>query len=1067
MKKLLSMACVLMLAAFLLSVAAFATTGPDGSVTVKPVETILKQATCDKGGIKKVVTGDVTTYERIPALGHLEKEVVENLEKGDCTDTESVDTYDAVLYCTRCNKVLERQEQTRPASHTKPEDESLVEIVEPTCGEDGSESYTCVSCGEDVVDVLPATGEHAELVEGYIEATCTTNAKVGMVCPVCHLYGEGLEEIDDTMLAHEWELDTTNESYKPATCVAGLDTFKCVNCGATDAVPTDPVDEHDYVKVEELAATCGEAGHEAGVKCSVCGDVESGCEEIPATGEHDMVPFGAVASTCMTKGYEAGAECSVCGYTTGGEESELDASNHVFELRTTLRAAACTTNGVGKYVCKNPECKATTYKVITAAHSYEDAKTEVTEEPTCVAAGVGKVVCTVCGEGEQSVEVKALGHHYVLKSETPATCGEDGEKVYVCDREGCEETLNSHTFVMKLAATNKHDYADDQVVEATCTEPAKIGEVCTVCGAQKEMEAIEGSEPLGHDYVTKNTDPTCTENAKSIITCSRCGLEPEEVDLYIASGEKKYEKLGHTEVAADIEATCKTKAVIGRTVCEVCGEVVQAGTEGETDPNKHELELGPTLRKATCTTNGIGKYVCANGCDYKEYKMIPAAHTWDDGVVKKEATCVDAGEAIFTCTVCGKTETRELPATGEHTYEDDVVVEATCAEPEKIGRACTVCGEPDGEMTAIGEPLNHDFVLDEDESVAATCTNNGKNCYVCSRCDETYEEEVAALGHKYETSYEDATCEHNVLKIETCSVCDDEKVTDLYTTADGTVTAEEKELLKQKDHTPVAMEDVPATCSKAGSTGGKKCSVCGKVTEQPNVVEIDANAHSYELTVTLRKPTCTAEGYGKYTCEYCERTKYDVIAMIDHSWGEEQVDDNLNVYQACTVCDARQYLLCDHQWDDGVVKKEPTCVDDGERTKTCKICGETKTEPEPATGSHTWDSGRVKTAATCTTDGIMTYTCTVCSETEDRRIEPNGQHSWNDGVITTHPFCGIDGDGKSHDGEKTFTCTLCSATTTETITHEDAHKGGDTKNVNGVNYKFCQNYGCEHFWTVT
>ncbi len=1056
MKKLLSMAYVLMLAAFLLSVAAFAATGPDGSVTVKPVETILKQATCDKGGIKKVVTGDVTTYERIPALGHLEKEVVENLEKGDCTDPESVDTYDAVLYCTRCNKVLDSQKQTRPASHTKPEDESLVEIVKPTCGEDGSESYTCVSCGEDVVDVLPATGEHAELVEGYIEATCTTNAKAGMVCPVCYLYGEDLEEIGGTMLAHKWELDTTNENYKPATCVAGLDTFKCVNCDATDEVATDPVDEHDYVEVEKLAATCGEAGHEAGVKCSVCGDVKSGCEEISATGEHDMVSFDAVASTCMTKGHEAGAECSVCGYTTGGEERELDASNHEFDLSTTLRAATCTTNGVGKYVCKNPECSATTYKVITAAHSYEDAKTEVTEEPSCVAAGEGKVVCTVCGEGEEIVEIEPLGHHYVLKSETPATCGDKGKKVYVCDREGCDETVTGHTFVLTLRETNKHDYAEEVDVEATCTEPAKVGKVCTVCGAQKEMEAIEGSEPLGHDYVTKNSDPTCTENAKSIITCSRCDLEPEEVDLYKETENDLYKALGHREVAANIEGTCKTKAVTGRTVCEVCGEVVEAGTEGKTNPNKHELELGPTLRKATCTTSGIGKYVCANGCDYKEYKMIPAAHTWDDGVVKKEATCVDAGEALFTCTVCGKTETREIPATGEHTYEDDVVVEATCTEPEKIGRACTVCGEPDGEMTEIGEPLSHDFVLDEDESVAATCTNSGKNYYVCSRCDETCEEDVPALGHKYETSYEDATCEHNALKIEKCSVCGDEIETDLYTTADGTVTEEALKLLKKKDHTLVAMEDVEATCSTVGSKGGKKCSVCGAVIEQPSVVEIDANAHSYELTVTLRKPTCTAEGYGKYTCEYCEGTKYDVIAMIDHSWGEEQVDDNLNVYQECTVCGEKRWLLCEHANQDVISAVAATCTTTGlTEGKKCTLCGAiiVAQNEVPALG-HTWDDGEVTTPATCTENGEKTYTCKDCDDTQKKVITATGAHDWTKLYVTQYAQCGSGGTGKV-----LYECSNCKETETRDVSAATAHNYKSVTTNMGT-YQVCQNELC-------
>jgi hypothetical protein len=40
-----------------------------------------------------------------------------------------------------------------------------------------------------------------------------------------------------------------------------------------------------------------------------------------------------------------------------------------------------------------------------------------------------------------------------------------------------------------------------------------------------------------------------------------------------------------------------------------------------------------------------------------------------------------------------------------------------------------------------------------------------------------------------------------------------------------------------------------------------------------------------------------------------------------------------------------------HNYDSGVVTKEPTCVD-GVKTYTCRRCGHTKTESIPATMSH-------------------------------------------------------------------------------------------------------------------
>ena len=39
-----------------------------------------------------------------------------------------------------------------------------------------------------------------------------------------------------------------------------------------------------------------------------------------------------------------------------------------------------------------------------------------------------------------------------------------------------------------------------------------------------------------------------------------------------------------------------------------------------------------------------------------------------------------------------------------------------------------------------------------------------------------------------------------------------------------------------------------------------------------------------------------------------------------------------------------------HSWDDGVVTKAATCTEDGIRTYTCSIGGETRTEAIPATG---------------------------------------------------------------------------------------------------------------------
>ena len=70
-----------------------------------------------------------------------------------------------------------------------------------------------------------------------------------------------------------------------ATCgAAGEKTYTCTVCLATKTEEIPATGEHTPIEVSAKEATCTEAGYTAGVKCSVCGTIISGMEEIPATG---------------------------------------------------------------------------------------------------------------------------------------------------------------------------------------------------------------------------------------------------------------------------------------------------------------------------------------------------------------------------------------------------------------------------------------------------------------------------------------------------------------------------------------------------------------------------------------------------------------------------------------------------------------------------------------------------------------------------------------------------------------------------------------------------------------
>lgn len=66
---------------------------------------------------------------------------------------------------------------------------------------------------------------------------------------------------------------------------------------------------------------------------------------------------------------------------------------------------------------------------------------------------------------------------------------------------------------------------------------------------------------------------------------------------------------------------------------------------------------------------------------------------------------------------------------------------------------------------------------------------------------------------------------------------------------------------------------------------------------------------------------------------------------------------------------------CTHNWT-VTDTQAPTCVEDGSTTSACTVCGETKTEPIPASGAHDYDTAfTVDTPATCTETGEKSRHC--------------------------------------------------------------------------------------------
>ena len=116
----------------------------------------------------------------------------------------------------------------------------------------------------------------------------------------------------------------------------------------------------------------------------------------------------------------------------------------------------------------------------------------------------------------------------------------------------------------------------------------------------------------------------------------------------------------------------------------------------------------------------------------------------------------------------------------------------------------------------------------------------------------------------------------------------------------------------------------------------------------------------------------------------------------------------------------------EHKWDEGVVTKEATCTEAGEKTYTCTVCNATRTEKIEATGHKYSTEWTIDKEATCTESGSKSHHCTVCdARTEETEIKATG-HKWDEGKVTKEATC-------TEAGEKTYTCTVCKETKTEKI----------------------------------
>ena len=412
-----------------------------------------------------------------------------------------------------------------------------------------------------------------------------------------------------------------------------------------------------------------------------------------------------------------------------------------------------------------------------------------------------------------------------------------------------DEFMWSANFVdtvdLKTLTGDSHNYKTVSV-PATCGRNAFTEERCSDCGLIKDGTRVE-EEGTAHEhhyikfhetYYTKDDNGNWNEADNYVCPeCGACITEP--VKSKYEQANSTYEKRkaiwdeaqknaaeGHAYTATDAEwSDDHTSVTFQNLKCETCAnQINKLDCLLESDENATNKANRDSIEKALAEkVTATAKLVSHTGtCDQGVTSTYKATGKTDDGYryTASDKKTSDAGQHQYTGTWAW-----------EPVKDDNGNVTGYTASV--TGVKCSVCDdEPKAEQITVA-----DAVKDTEKSVAATCTEKGKDVYTATATVKdaegkteigtltgTHEVELAALGHKYGapvwnwtkgenntyTATATFTCANDEKHVETVDAKVTEKSDGATCTEAGKITYTAAVTFEGKDYTGTKTEEVAA-----------------------------------------------------------------------------------------------------------------------------------------------------------------------------------------------------------------------------------------------------------------